>query len=91
MHVTQTKETTWQFERWNMRSDDGTHYISLEHWGGGGLYVDGSLHGRYDLVRYVKNGDGSFLNSGTGRFANCVVEVHPRSLNPSENGWFGVI
>ena len=61
-----------------------THVLSLssrvfacEH------YIDGSLHGTFDLEFYVANGVASFMNSETKALINCKFASIPRvASNP---------
>lgn len=70
-----------RLDRYRSGRTERTHFFSLSKYGGTFLSVDGSLHGRYDLKYFVKNGVGSFLNSGTGPLANCTIEVIPNTIN----------
>lgn len=63
-----------------------THVLSLssrvfacEH------YIDGSLHGTFDLEFYVANGVASFMNSETKTLINCKFASIPRvASNPEK-------
>lgn len=70
-----------RLDRSRLGPGEGTHYFSLSWYGLVNSCIDGSLHDGYDLEHYIKKGVGSFFNSGTREFANCIIRVFPLRLD----------